>query len=282
MSHKGIFLVVFQILAALLGFTSCATSPTGRERINIVPDAQIEELGQQAWIEVKKRYPLSYDQATIDFVNNVAKKVIAAGPLASSKWDVQVFDSKEINAFALPGGHIGVFSGLIPITKNEAGLATVLAHETGHVIAKHANERASDEILTQGALELAKLAIGQGSPLNGPLMAALGLGAQVGVLLPFSRAQESEADHIGLFIMSKAGYSPNEAIRFWDRMMSASPNEPPAFLSDHPASRDRVANLKGLLPQALNEYARSTRHYGLGSRAPASSLSKIIKPNPGN
>ncbi|MBI3543268.1 MAG: M48 family metallopeptidase [Deltaproteobacteria bacterium] len=230
-------------LVSVLCCSGCATSPTGRRQANLVSDDQTRQMGDQAWTEVRAKYKETSDQAVRDFVNKVAARVIAAGSLAKEKWDVIAFDSKEVNAFALPGGHIGVFTGIIPVAGNEAGLATVLAHETGHVIARHSQERVSDELVSQGLMGVVGAVIG--NPAAHPaVMSALGLGAQVGFLLPFSRSQEAEADHEGLLIMSQAGYDPNEAISFWNRMVAANPGEPPAFLSDHPATSDRIAALK--------------------------------------
>ncbi|MBI3557937.1 MAG: M48 family metallopeptidase [Deltaproteobacteria bacterium] len=252
----------------LLFCGACTTSPTGRHELHLVSDSQMSEMGTQAWQQVLAKYPKSTCSADIKLVNDVARRIIDASPMARDKWEVVLFDSKDVNAFALPGGHIGVFSGLLAVAQNEAGLATVLAHETGHVLAKHGDERASQELAAQGALAIASTALGD-SQFHDALMGALGLGTQVGVLLPFSRAEESEADQIGLNLMAKAGYDPNEALTFWDRMIKASKGEPPAFLSDHPASTDRVVALKKLLPAAQQEYAKAPTHLGVGGRVPA-------------
>ena len=247
---------------------ACATSPTGRHELNLVSDAQMKELGAQAWTQVCAKYPRSTNTADIKFVDQIAARVIAASPLAKEKWDVELFESKDANAFALPGGHIGVFSGILPIAQDAAGLATVLAHETGHVIANHSRERASNELAAQGVLTVASGVLGS-SQFHDPLMAALGLGTQVGILLPYSRAQESEADQIGLDLMARAGYDPRQALGFWDRMVAASHGEPPGFLSDHPPSSERIAALKKLMPAAEEVYAKAPVKLGGGGRIPA-------------
>ncbi len=257
------------LIMTLLFTFACATSPTGRRELHLIPDSQMSVMGGQAWEQILQKYPRSTNAADIKFVNDVAKRVIAASPMAKEKWDVVLFDSKQVNAFALPGGHIGVFSGLLPVAQDEAGLATVLAHETGHVLAKHGDERASHQLAAQGALAIASSALGT-SEFHDALMSALGLGTQVGVLLPFSRTQEAEADQLGIDLMAKAGYDPRQAVAFWQRMIKASPGEPPEFLSDHPASSERVAALQRQLPSALAAYEKAPQKYGGGTRTPAS------------
>lgn len=247
---------------------ACATSPTGRKQMAFVSEAQLTEMGDQAWAETKKATPETKDQATKDFVNNVARQVVATTPLAGEKWDLTVFESKEINAFALPGGHIGVFTGILPVAENAAALAAVLGHEIGHVTANHHAERVSEQLVANGVLSGASIVLGGQN--HNVLMAALGLGAQVGFLLPYSRQQESEADAIGLQYMAQAGYDPHEAIALWERMQKATEGqEPPAFMSSHPPTAERIAKLKELLPTALENYAKSSKQQGVGGRVPA-------------
>lgn len=229
-------------------------------------------MGDQAWQELIAKTPESKDAAAKAFVEKVARRVVASSSLADKKWDVRVFESKDVNAFALPGsqgGYIGVFTGLLPVAGDEAGLATVIGHEVGHVLAQHSAERVSNELLAQGALSVASGAFGS-SALKGPIMAALGMGTQVGILLPYSRAQESESDEIGFMMMAKSGYDPNAALSFWERMAKSSGATPPSILSSHPATGDRITHLKQLMPKAQDEYAKSSQKVGGGDRAPAS------------
>lgn len=258
------------LLLAMGLLSGCSTSPTGRRQTQVVPDSQMSSMGDQAWAEMKSKIPPSTDQASQAFAEKVAKRLIDVSGASDQKWDVAVFQSDEVNAFALPGGHIGVFNGILPVAENEAGLATVLSHEVAHVLARHSGERASQQLIAQGALSTASAAFGSGQ-FHDPLMAALGLGAQVGIILPFSRAQEAEADELGFLMMAKAGYDPNEALTFWTRMSERSQGGPPTMLSEHPATSDRIAKLKELLPKASEEYSKTASRLGAGSRVPASS-----------
>lgn len=249
--------------------TACATSPTGRKQVSLVSDDQLKQLGDQAWTETKQKYKPVSDPAVREFANQVASRIIKASGKADEHWDVEVFDSKESNAFALPGGHIGVFAGILPVAGNEAGLATVLGHEVGHVLSKHSAERVSQETLAQGALDIVSVVLGGGATHNA-VMGALGLGAQYGVLLPYSRTQELEADQIGLILMAEAGYNPNEALNFWQRMATQSAGQaPPEFLSSHPSDATRIQRIQEKLPEALDKYAKAPEKRGSGERAPA-------------
>src|SRR2546426_1197613 len=159
-------------------------------------------------------------------------------------------------SFALPGGKIAVYTGIFPVAKNEAGLAAILGHEVTHALARHGAERMSQGLLAQIGLEAASIALGSGTnPAVGQAtMAALGLGVNVGVLLPFSRAHESEADHIGLLLAAQAGYDPHEAIHVWERMEQLSKGQPPEFLSTHPGHGTRIKQLEEWMPEALSDY----------------------------
>lgn len=251
--------------ATALGLSSCATAP------KLLPAAQVDQMGAQAWAQTQAQTPELKDPAARSFVQEVAQRIIQASPEAQkvAHWDVEVFDSPEINAFALPGGHIGVYAGILPVAANAAGLAAVLGHEVGHVIAEHSNKRVSQALIAQGAMGLASVALGQ-NPHSDMILGALGLGTQVGVLLPYGRDQESEADRIGLELMARAGYDPSEAVTFWGRMKQSASGEPPEFLSTHPATDKRIAQLKSLLPKAEGTYQAAPTKLGLGPSAPAS------------
>jgi predicted Zn-dependent protease len=176
---------------------------------------------------------------------------------ADTAWEVVLFQEDSANAFALPGGKIGVHSGLLKVARNQDQLATVLAHEVAHVIAEHSNERVSTAYATQGGLQIVQALAGGASGERSNLMALLGLGAQFGVLMPFSRVQESEADVIGLELMARAGFDPRESIRLWENMGEAGGGEPPEFLSTHPSHGRRISDLQSQMPKALELYKQA-------------------------
>jgi predicted Zn-dependent protease len=199
--------------------------------------------------------------ATVDVVNRVSDRIIdAAGLRHQYNWQVVVVKAPEANAFVMPNGRIVVFTGLLPVVKTEAGLAAVIGHEVGHVVARHQAERVSQVLLAQLALTAAEVALATSNSKYGPAIgAALGLGAQYGILLPFSRVHESEADHIGLFYMAKAGYDPSEAIPLWERMEAAGGSGPWEYLSTHPSPGTRRDQIRAWLPGVMPFYADQAR-----------------------
>jgi predicted Zn-dependent protease len=246
---------------------ACATSPTGRKQLMLVPQDQVNQMGAQAFQQALQETPASQDQKAVTYVNCVVQPLIAAakGKTDVNQWNIKVLQSDQINAFALPGGEIGVYTGIFKTAKNEDQLATVVGHEIGHVIARHGAERVSDQLATQGGLGLVEAFLGgqTSATQNQLIMSALGMGAQVGVLLPFSRTQESEADVIGLQLMAEAGYDPNQAITLWQNMAQATQGQaPPEFLSDHPADQKRIQNLQAHLGEAkqLQQQAGTAGH----------------------
>jgi predicted Zn-dependent protease len=219
------------------------------------------QMGVAAFDQVKKKTPRLDDPEVNRYVACVAQAVTreAAGrPHAAARWEVVVFREDSANAFALPGGKIGVHSGLLKVAKTQDQLATVLGHEVAHVLANHSNERVSTNFATQSGLQLgAVLAGASGTPSQQALFAALGLGAQVGVLLPFSRAQESEADLIGLDLMAAAGFDPDESVTLWRNMAASGGSRPPDFLSTHPGTTTRIHDLQARLSVARPVYERA-------------------------
>jgi predicted Zn-dependent protease len=225
-------------------------------------------LGAQAYSQVKNdpKVKLSQDPREIEPVKRVANRIIEAAKRSKYaemarqfQWEVVVIkDDKTMNAFALPGGKIAVYTGIFPVAKTEAGLAAVMGHEVVHALARHGAERMSQGQLTNAALQVASVAIGASgsSPLlSQAAMAALGAGVQVGVLLPFSRSHESEADYVGLLLAADAGYDPREAVHLWERMEQLSGGGGPAeFLSTHPGHNTRIQQLKKWMPEALAIY----------------------------
>jgi predicted Zn-dependent protease len=194
----------------------------------------------------------------VECVADAVTAQIHSGP---KKWEVTVFDKNEANAFALPGGKIGVYTGILKYAKDQDELATVLAHEVGHVLAKHANERVSTAFATQTGLQVIEALAGSAGSDRQNAMALLGLGAQVGVILPFSRTQETEADLLGLDLMSKAGFDPRASVQLW-KHMSAAGGGGPEILSTHPANQSRIDALQDRMPEALALY-RKARDKGL-------------------
>lgn len=254
------------LVAALVA--SCMQTPvTGRSAFVLFNDGEMSQLGTEAFAEVKKENRPSHDSRSKAAIDRVVQRIVSrAGPeTQGTRWEVELFDSDEVNAFALPGGKVGVYAGILPVLENEAGLAVVLGHEIGHVVAKHSAQRMSTAALTNLGLGVAGAALANNKNAD-LIMAGLGLGATVGVALPFSRANEAEADEIGHIYMARAGYDPREAPRLWERMERNSAQHgggPPALLSTHPPDRARIVALEADLPRALAEYEHSPR-YGLG------------------
>lgn len=226
----------------------CATSPLGRSQLALVSDEQLNKMGAQAFQQIEQETPRSTDAGVNAYVRCVAQAVAskASGPSVPSSWEVAVFDSDQVNAFALPGGKIGVYAGLLQVAENPDQLATVIGHEIGHVIARHGNERVSQAMVAQTGMQLAGALAGETA------MGALGLGVQYGVLLPYGRTQESEADKIGIDLMAQAGFDPRESVKLWENMARASGGaNPPELLSTHPAEATRINNLEARMPNAM-------------------------------
>lgn len=238
------------LLGLLVYVTACATSPLGRDQLILFPQEEVEQMGAAAFQELKAGTNTSSDSDANAYVRCVAREIIETSSIAGD-WEVQVFEGDEINAFALPGGKIGVYEGLLSVAENQHQLATVIAHEISHVIAQHSNERISTQYATSAGLDLIGAVAGQETPLKRTLFGLLGLGAQVGVLLPFSRNQESEADLLGLELMAKAGFDPRESVDLWRNMMRSGGDAPPEFLSTHPSGDTRIRALQENMPEAL-------------------------------
>lgn len=255
---------VFLSVCSVVLFVGCATSPTGRRQLQLFPESQMQTMGVQAYQQMKKETPSLQDKAVNGFVDCVVSAVtrVVPGKYARDNWEVTVFKSAQVNAFALPGGKIGVYTGLLHVTDNAAQLAAVLGHEIGHVIADHGNERMSTQFATSAGLAVAQAIAGTQSRQRQQALALLGLGAQVGIILPFSRTQETEADLIGLDLMAKAGFDPHESVALWQNMSRAGGKSPPEFLSTHPANATRIQNLRKRMPHAeqLYERARAEGH----------------------
>jgi predicted Zn-dependent protease len=266
---RGRALVAVLFLSLASG--GCETNPyTGRHQLVMTSVPEEMNLGAQAYSQVKAdpKVHLSQDPRETEPVKRVAARIIEAAKRSKYadmakqfQWEVTVIkDDKTMNAFALPGGKIAVYTGIFPVAKTEAGLAAVMGHEVVHALARHGAERMSQGQLTNAALQVAGAAIGASgsNPMLGQAaMAALGAGAQVGVLLPFSRAHESEADYVGILLAADAGYDPQESVHLWERMEQLSGGGGPAeFLSTHPGHDTRIQQLKKAMPEAMAIYQK--------------------------
>lgn len=235
-------------LAGLFLLTACATSPLGRTQLAILPEAQLDQMGLQAFDELKAKKPLVTDRAANDYVRCVAYGITGE---AGGQWEVAVFDDKSANAFALPGGKIGVYSGLLKVAQNQHQLAAVIGHEVAHVLAKHSNERVSQEFAVQSGISLIQAISAPQSAMGQTLMGLLGVGAEFGILLPYSRLQESEADLFGLELMARAGFDPRQSIDLWINMGNAGGGQPVEFMSTHPSHATRIQELEKHMQRAL-------------------------------
>lgn len=250
-------LTLFGLLAG------CASSPLGRSQLVLFPESRMAEMGALAYQELKTTTKASSDGRANDYVSCVARAIIDANPeLSAQSWEITLFDSDQANAFALPGGKLGVYTGMLKVAENQDQLASVVGHELAHVVARHGNERVSANYATQGALNAVAIAAGGAGGARSELFGLLGLGTQVGVLLPFGRAQESEADLLGLDYMARAGFRPAEASNLWRNMTKANgESKQPGFLSTHPSASDRIKKLDARAPEAeaIAQAARAAR-----------------------
>lgn len=264
---------MFCLLAGGVALVGCETNPyTGRKQLLMTSIGQEVQMGAQAFDQVKsdpKMRP-SQDPREVEPVRRVAARIVEAAKRSKYaemaqqfQWEVTIIkDDKTANAFALPGGKMAVYTGIFPMAKTEAGLAAVMGHEVVHALARHGAERMSQGQLTNTVLQVAGAAIGLsgGNPMLGQAtMAALGAGAQVGVLLPFSRKHESEADYVGILLAADAGYDPRESVALWERMGQASGGGGQSeFLSTHPSHDTRIDQLKEWMPEAMAIYQKRT------------------------
>ncbi len=256
------------VIAVLLLLFACATVPlTERKTLRLIPDSELVSLSFQQYSEVLKKSKLSNDPVKIDRVKRVGERIARASEdflresklesdIKNYKWEFNLIDDdKVVNAWCMPGGKVAVYTGILPLTQDETGLAVVMGHEVAHAMAKHGNERMSEALLVQLGGASLSLALSKEPGLTQQIfMGVYGVGTQVGIMLPYSRVHESEADRIGLVLMAKAGYDPREAIPFWQRMNEKGGSRPPEFLSTHPIPETRIKQIKSHIPEAMKYY----------------------------
>jgi predicted Zn-dependent protease len=265
------------LLAAVclvLLFQDCAEVPiTPRSALHLVPESELLSMSLQQYDDVLKKNKLSTNTREVEMVRRVGNRIAKAAEaflaetgeqdkIKNYHWEFNLIqDDKTVNAWVMPGGKAAVYTGILPYTQNETGLAVVLGHEVGHALADHGNERMSQALLANmGGIALSVALSQRPQQTQQLFMAVYGVGANIGFILPYSRLQESEADRIGLTLMARAGYDPREAIPFWERMRKQEgKSSPPEFLSTHPAPETRIADIKKYLPEALPYYERAVK-----------------------
>ena len=260
--------IAFLLLSIFI--ISCSTVPiTGRKQLSLIPNSQMLSMSFQQYGDFLKSNKLSTNQEQTQMVKRVGGRIQGAveryfaqknmsAQLADYRWEFNLVESKEVNAWCMPGGKVVVYTGILPVTQTEAGLAVVMGHEIAHAVAQHGGERMSQELLAQlGGMALSTALDKEPEKTKQLWMGAYGLGAQFGALLPYSRLHESEADHLGLIFMSMAGYNPNEAVTFWERMAASNKGQaPPEFMSTHPSDASRIEDLKKEIPEAMQYFQK--------------------------
>lgn len=256
------------LVAAVL---TVALAACGSRGLNFMSPQQENEMGTQAYSEMKGKEKLCQDAATNAYVARVAQRLQAIANKPDFQWEVTVFDNDSVNAWCLPGGKIGIYTGILPYCQNEAGLAAVMGHEIAHATERHGGQRMTSQAIAgiAGQTLGAYLQSQQVNPTTTNLaMVAFGAGTQIGVLLPFGRDQETEADGVGVRLMAQAGYDPAEATLFWDRFAQLSGGGP-KWLSTHPPSSERAAKLRGMMGEANQLYQAAPQKHGAGEPVPA-------------
>lgn len=246
-------------------------SVTGRKQLILVPESVAADMGAQAYQQVlADGDPVTTGEA-VEILERVGRRIAAVAPENEYDWQFTLLNDNTVNAFALPGGKVVFYRGILPYCRNEAGLAVVMAHEIAHVIARHGSERMSQQVaVSGGAMALNAYLSHQGvePSTRNMWMVALGVGSQLGVILPYSRTHEHEADYIGLRLMAEAGYDPEVAPEFWERFSAGKGAAPPEFLSTHPHDENRAKRLRAKLPEAKKLYAQAQTTYGTGAELP--------------
>ena len=274
---------IFILLSGLFIYACTTTPVSNRSTLILIPKSQEVLLGKQSYNQILKKEKKSEDTQLNQIVQRVGQRIISVSDMPTLEWEIKLIESDQKNAFALPGGKIAIYTGILSVAKNEAGLATVMSHEIAHVIARHGAQRMTQQMLLQGAMIGAGLSM-KNSKQRNIVLSALGVGVLYGFTLPFSRLHESEADQIGLIYMAKAGYDPNEAINFWQRFSQIKGDKgPPEWASTHPTDVTRMQGLRTYLSRAKYDYQNVKVKHGLGQsfRLPQSDQPKNLQPIPG-
>lgn len=256
------------LLSISFFFIDCSTVPiTGRKQLNLIPTSEMLAMSFQQYDQFLKENKISSNAEQTAMVKDVGHKIAnavekflrdhdMAAEIKNYKWEFNLIESQEVNAWCMPGGKVVFYTGILPVTQTEAGIAVVMGHEIAHAVAEHGNERMSQSLIAElGGVALSEAVKSEPAQTQQLWMAAYGLGATVGVLLPFSRTHESESDRLGLIFMAMAGYNPQEAVNFWKRMAAQKGGSaPPEFLSTHPADETRIKDLQNEIPEAMKYY----------------------------
>lgn len=261
--------LILPLLLVAFVFYYCSTVPiTGRSQLNLIPASEINALSFQQYDEFLKQNKLSSDKEALAMVKKVGVNIQRAvekyfsdnnmsNQLKGYQWEFNLVESDEVNAWCMPGGKVVVYTGILKLTKDEAELAVVMGHEIAHAVAQHGAERMSQGLLQQlGGVALSVALQNEPETTQNLFLAAYGVGTTVGVILPFSRTHESEADRLGLIFMAMAGYNPSAAVDFWTRMSQQGGAKPPEWLSTHPSDETRIADIKKHLPEAMSYYKK--------------------------
>ena len=257
--NRHALLPVIGILLAFAAFASCQTTPTGRKQLNFYSLSHEMRIGAQTWEETLSEVPLIESGNDAEMISRIGQAIAKTArkkhpdPAKKFSWEfVLIEDPDTINAWALPGGKCAVYSGLLTVANDEDSLAVIMGHEVAHALLRHGGERLSQGLMFQGALITADKTLERSNPKDRhKIMLALGLGGVLGVLLPYSRSHETEADEVGLLLSAAAGFDPRAAVPLWERMAEASGGSTPTFLSTHPSEKDRIRRLQAITPKAL-------------------------------
>ncbi len=269
MMKQNLITLTITILTFIV-LQSCSTVPlTGRSQLNMIPSSEMLSMSFQQYDQFLKENKLSTNQTEVNLVKNTGVKIQHAverymkennlsDRLNGYKWEFNLVEDDQVNAWCMPGGKVVVYTGILPVTKDEAGLAVVMGHEIAHAIAEHGNERMSQQLLQQvGAVGLMVAMKEEPAQTQALWLSVYGVGTTVGIMLPYSRTQESEADHLGLIFMAMAGYDPHAAPEFWKRMAASKQGgQPPEFLSTHPSDQTRINDITSWIPEAMKYYKK--------------------------
>lgn len=253
------------MISVLIVLTACSVSSTGRKQVMLFSDSELDEMGAASFEEMKQQIAISTDKSTNDFVQCVASAITqnVSKSVHAGSWEVVVFDSAQVNAFALPGGKIGVYTGILNVTENQDQLGAIIGHEVGHVIEHHSNERLSASKLKNMGMAVATVAVGFTDVENKDMwMAGLGVGLQYGAIMPYGRSHESEADIVGQDLMARSGFDPKASIKLWQNMAALSEQSgqsaPAEFMSTHPSNQTRIKQLEDHLVTSMQYYKKAS------------------------